>query len=86
MSAFVVILPEESAIEEQEVVQAFQHCHELVTGRAWLVSDDECLDSDDVGKLLKIGEGRLGLVTGVTDYAGYGERRLGKRLRKWANE
>ena len=86
MSAFVVILPQESEIEEEEVEQAFQRCHELVRGRAWLVSDDECYDSGDAGKILDIGEGRPGLVTGVTDYAGYGDRGLAKRLRKWVSE
>ena len=85
MSAFIVILPEDSEIEAEDIKE-FQHHHELVRERAWLVSDDKCYDISDVRDAMKIGEGRAGLVVGVTEYTGYGERALGKRLRKWVDE
>ena len=85
MSAFIIILPENSEIEAEDI-KNFKNYYELVTGRAWLVSDDKCYDVSDVQDTMKIGEGKAGLVVGVTEYTGYGERALGKRLRKWVDE
>lgn len=86
MSAFIVILPEDGEIGTKDVEEAFSHRYELVEQRVWLVSDDECYDSSDVRDALGIGKGRLGLVTRVTEYSGYGDRALGSRLRKWVDE
>lgn len=86
MSAFIVILPEDSGIKAEEVKKIFQHCYELVAERAWLVSDDSCVDISDVRDLMEIEEGRQGLVVGVSEYTGYGDRALGKRLKKWVDE
>ena len=86
MSAFIVILPEDSAIGAEDVKRAFQRHYELVEQRVWLISDDDCYDSSDVRDALKIGKGKLGLITKVTEYAGYGDRTLGSRLRKWVDE
>ena len=86
MSAFIVILPEDSAIGTDDVKTAFSHRYELVEQRVWLVSDDECYDSSDVRDALRIGKGRLGLVTKVAEYTGYGDPALGSRLRKWVDE
>lgn len=86
MSAFIVILPESSEIGTEDVKQAFQRRYQLVEQRVWLVSDDECYDSSDVRNALRIGTGRSGLVIRVAEYAGYGDRALGSRLRKWVDE
>ena len=59
MSAFIVILPEDSGIEAEEI-KTFQHHYELVAERAWLVSDDRCFDASDVRDEMKIGEGKSG--------------------------
>ena len=85
MSAFIVILPEDSGIEAEEI-KTFQHHYELVAERAWLVSDDRCFDASDVRDTMKIGEERSGLVVGISEYTGYGDRALGQRLRKWVDE
>ena len=85
MSAFIVILPEDSGIEAEEI-KTFQHHYELVAERVWLVSDDRCFDASDVRDEMKIGEGKSGLVVGISEYTGYGDRALGKRLRKWVDE
>ena len=85
MSAFIVILPEDSEIKAEDI-ETFQHHYELVRERAWLVSDDRCYDIHEVRDAITIGEGRAGLVVGVAEYTGYGERGLGERLKKWVDE
>ena len=85
MSAFIVILTEDSGIKAEEI-KRFQHHYELVAERAWLVSDDSCFDISDVRDLIEIEEGRPGLVVGVSEYTGYGDRSLKKRLSKWVDE
>ena len=85
MSAFIVILPENSEIKAEDI-KSFKHHYELVRERAWLVSDDNCYDIGDVRDEMKIGEGRAGLIVGVTEYTGYGERALKNRLHKWVDE
>lgn len=85
MSAFIVILPEDSEIEAEKI-KTFQHHYKLVAERAWLVSDDRCFDVGDVRDEMEIGEGRSGLVVEVSEYTGYGDPALGKRLRKWVEE
>ncbi len=86
MSAFIVILPEDSGIKAEDIERTFQHRYELVAERAWLVSDDRCFDISDVRDLVEIGEGRSGLVVEISEYTGYGDRALGKRLSKWVGE
>ena len=85
MSAFIIILPEDSGIKAEEI-KTFQHHYELVAKRAWLVSDDRYFDASDVRDAMKIGEGKSGLVVGISEYTGYGDPGLGKRLRKWVDE
>lgn len=86
MSAFVVILPDESKIRAEDIESAFQRCYELIDSRAWLVWDDDCYSSDDASKALSIGDVRTCLVMGVTEYAGYGDQALANRLRRWTSE
>lgn len=57
MSAFIVILPEDSGIKAEDI-KIFQRHYKFVAERAWLVSDDRCFDISDVRDLIEIGEGR----------------------------
>lgn len=50
MGAFVVILPEESEIQTEDVEGAFRRRHELIADRAWLVWHEECDSSEDACK------------------------------------
>lgn len=86
MAAFVVVLPEDSGIQAEDIEREFPRHYELVGDRTWLVSDEDCYCAADARDKLDIGAGRPGLVTGVTEYSGYGDTRLGKRLRKWTSE
>ena len=86
MGAFVVVLPDKTEIEAGDVEQAFKRRFELVPGRAWLVADDEFYDSTDPRRLLDLSAKRPALIVGVTDFTGFGEDGLARRLSKWTRE
>lgn len=86
MNCYVVIVPEDSALDPSKVQETFPDSYTIVEKRVWVIAHEGT--SADIVEKLGIGDtdkdsDPSGVVFGVEDYDGYMHRGLWRKLQAW---
>lgn len=83
MTVFLVILPPDSKIDDDDIGVFMPHVYPIVPGVSWAIGTNSRTASDVAGAL-NLGPGRTAVIAKLQEYNGYAARTLWEKVGEWS--